>query len=90
MKICQTDLHIILAPDEKPRVIHQQGQLLLSYSVYIKGRNNLRGLIVDFNNLDQVKQTITLLNELVKVLEEEKSERSLDIFFDNDNDKRYR
>ena len=89
MKICNTDLHIIIEENAKPRVVHQQGQILLNYADYIKNRNDLRGLTVDFNNLAQVKQTIELLTELVKVLEGD-NPRSLDIFFDSDNDKRYR
>jgi len=48
MKICKTDLHIILEEREKPRVVHQQGQILLNYSMYIKNMKNLRRKEISF------------------------------------------
>lgn len=89
MKICKTDLHVIIEEHEKPRVAHQQGQLLLNYDSYYKGTTNMKGLIIDFKNLEQIKQTIEVLEDLVKKLEEN-DERSIEIFFDEENCRRYK
>lgn len=88
------DIHVFLDEKDRPKVIHQQGHIMLNFSLYDfrDNRNLLDKLTIQFKDLDQVKMTIESLQDLLNILNrlEKDDDCSIEILFDNENCRRYK
>ena len=85
MKVNVGSIDFFLEEHEKPKVIHQQGSIILNYSHYDyrDNRSDLKKLSINFSSLKQLNMTIELLKNLSERLEKG-DDSTVELLFDND------